>query len=60
MTTVYVIMGNDYPAGVMDDKDAAEKLCEARMQRQKDSMAKNQYAPRIYWRTYPFELNAIK
>ena len=63
---LFVIMGNDYPAGVMDDEAAAEALCKARMDAQRAELiaqhgeSGKHYSPRIYWRVYPFDLNAIE
>ncbi len=58
---VYVIMGNDYPDGVMTDKSTAEELCELRMDAQKRRKGIKgdpcERGPRIYWRTYEYELD---
>lgn len=53
---VFVVMSNDFPAGVMDDEAKAEAFCKAKMLEQKRCL-KMHMAPRIYWRVYPFELN---
>lgn len=66
MTQLWVIMGNDFPAGVMDDEAAAETLCRQRMDAQKAALIEQHgpsgkhWAPRVYWRAYPFDLNAIE
>ena len=63
---VFVIMGNDVPAGVMDDGEKAEALCKARMAKQRAALIKEHgpsgkhWSPRIYWRAYPFDINAIE
>lgn len=64
--TVYVIMGNDFPDGVVDDEAAAQAICKERMEAQRAQLVKEHgegkgalYSPRIYWRAHAFELNAI-
>lgn len=47
--TVWVLMGNDYPAAVFSD----EKLANEAMERKKRENGEQ----RIYWRLYAFELN---
>ena len=55
---VYVIMSNDYPAGVMDNEVSAEALVETRNETDKNSVeVKNHQRGRIYWRCYEFEMN---
>jgi len=63
---LFVIMGNDFPAGVMDDGAAAEALCKARMAAQRAALiaqhgeSGKHWSLPIYWRVYPFALNAIE
>lgn len=52
MTKVYVIMGNDFPSGVVSNKTKAEKICKNKMDEQK-----KQGPTRIYWRWYKFVLD---
>ena len=56
---LYVIMGNDYPAGVMDNETAADALCQSRMDEQKKGL-KPYEMPRIFWRAYAFDLNELE
>lgn len=56
---LYVIMGNDFPAGVMDDPHDADALCKARMAAQREGL-KPWESPRVYWRFYAFVLNAVE
>lgn len=66
MSRLFVIMGNDFPAGVMDDEAAAEALCKARMDAQRAKLIEEHgpsgkhWPPPIYWRVYLFVLNAIE
>lgn len=48
---VFVIMTNDYPAGVMSDEEAAEALCA------KHNADERARGPRVFWRAYDFELD---
>ena len=63
---LFVIMGNDFPAGVMDDEQKADALCKARMDAQRAELIRlhdesgKHWSPPIYWRAYPFDLNAIE
>lgn len=50
--TVYVVMGNDFPAGVFSTQALADAYCES----QKAEDAKR--GARIYWRVYEYELDA--
>jgi hypothetical protein len=53
---VFVIMGNDFPAGVMQAREDAEKLCAEK--NTADAIAADRdRRGRIYWRYYPFKLN---
>jgi hypothetical protein len=56
--TLYVIMGNDFPAGVMDDEAAAERLCADRNALNDDRRNRRQLS--IYWRVYPYTLNQVE
>lgn len=56
---LFVIMGNDFPAGVRDDEAAAEALCKERNDAERSLRAAYEM-PRIYWRVYPFDLNAVE
>lgn len=58
--TVYVVMGNDFPEAVFDNEPAAEAyiaLLKARDRVEQNSFGRN-YMPRIYWRTYAFEVQS--
>lgn len=58
---LFVIMSNDYPAGVMDDETKAEALVTSRNEADKNMPeVKKHQRGRIYWRSYPFELNAVE
>jgi len=56
---LFVIMSNDFPAGVMDDGAKAEAFC-----RTKNAADKNRTTlegrSRIYWVSYEFTLGLIK
>lgn len=56
---LYVIMGNDFPSGVMDDEAKAAAFCTNRMDAQRDPQHPH-VSPRIYWRYYEFELNKVE
>lgn len=51
---VYVIMGNDYPDAVFSDAGQADRHCEKMRERDR----KMDQRPRIYWRSYPFKVDA--
>jgi hypothetical protein len=55
MTKVYVIMGNDYPAGVLTSKSEAERVCQEKMEDQK-----KKGPVKIYWRWYKFKLGVVE
>lgn len=52
MTKIYVIMGNDFPSGVVSTKANAERIVKEKMDRQKEKGP-----TRIYWRWYKFVLD---
>ena len=52
--TVYVIMGNDFPAGVMLNQAKADKLCKERNEAQKDDTG--QPFALVYWKATTFIL----
>ncbi len=58
---VFVIMSNDFPAGVLDDEKKAEAFVKAKNAAEDDIKFRdriNKGLPgRIYWRSYGFELN---
>lgn len=54
MTTMHVIMGNDFPAGICSSAEKAEEVL-----RQKKEAEGRQGAVRIYWRSYEFEIDAL-
>jgi len=54
---VYVLMGNDYPAAALTDKEEAEALA-ARLNEEDRAEAAKQNRGRIYWRIYDFKMNA--
>lgn len=59
---LFVIMANDFPEGVMDDEAKAEELVKARNDADKiacGEASRQQIRGRIYWRSYPFELNKV-
>lgn len=52
---VFVVMGNDFPESVFETEAAAEKYVEQK--KAADPEHRKQYGgPRIYWRTYEFEV----
>jgi hypothetical protein len=51
MTKVFVVMGNDFPDAVFDNKTTAEEYCSLK------SRGAHKHARRIYWRVYEFTLN---
>lgn len=51
---VYVVMGNDYPAAVYADEDAAATRC--REEAAKNEKRKLDGYGAIYWRYYDFDL----
>jgi hypothetical protein len=51
---MFVIMGNDYPAGICSTEAEAEKYIETKKSDTKDQAF---HAPRIYWRHYDFWLD---
>jgi hypothetical protein len=62
MTKLFVVMGNDFPAAVFSTKKRAEAYCDKRKakdrtddERRGDRLSS---LPRIFWRSYEFELNA--
>ena len=56
--TFYVIMGNDFPAGVFDDEQAAERICADRNMLNDERRKQHQLS--IYWRVYPLTLNEVE
>lgn len=48
---VFVIMTNDYPAGVVSSQEAADELCN------KHNFDEKEQARRVFWRAYDFELD---
>lgn len=48
--SVYVVMGNDYPAAVFATEEAAEAYCVAKRKEPRTS------GIMIYWRVYEFAL----
>lgn len=52
---VYVIMSNDYPDRVFDNKEQADAFCKERMNDPKNCYP-NSTSFHIYWRSYEFEL----
>lgn len=52
---VWVLMGNDYPEAVFASEEAAEAEVKRRMDEQR-AVKPKWAAPRIYWRTYAFDL----
>lgn len=57
---LYVIMGNDFPSGVMSGKEEATDWCNARMDEQRIENNNRSLAnrrPPIYWRSYEFEFD---
>lgn len=54
---VWVVMGNDYPDAVFTTEAAAKAYCE---EQKKKSLYPGTSTPRIYWRTYEFELRDEK
>ena len=52
-TTIYVIMGNDYPSAVFASEERAEAYCDVRKKARKPS----DMGPRIYWRWYKFPVD---
>lgn len=54
MTTVYVVMGNDYPAAVYANERAASERCKVEMAKNGKRQADGYGA--IYWRYYDFPL----
>lgn len=61
MTTVYVIMGNDYPAAVCSKEKVADTLVKKLIkheQKIQDTMKQQRRCcTRIHWRYYDFNLN---
>lgn len=55
---VYVLMGNDYPAAVLDDKAKAHALVEWLEAKARDTRLYPRFpsVTRIYWKIYEFEL----
>lgn len=51
-TTVFVVMGNDYPAAVFTTAEAAEAFCAERR--------KLPSHIRIYWQSYPLPLTGAQ
>lgn len=57
---VWVLMGNDYPDAVFTDEEAGERII-AKLHAKhaaKNEERKASAGPSIYWRLYPFELDA--
>jgi hypothetical protein len=62
--TVYVVMGNDYPAAVFSTEEAAKTYCETATAKHEAEMRKmfgaRGFWPRIYYRPYGFKIDAEK
>ena len=52
---VYVIMGNDFPESVFASEEVAERYVKAKMADPANRHERSN-TPRIYWRSYEFEL----
>ncbi len=57
MSRVFVVMSNDYPDAVFDDKLSAETYCEEENAADKLEVAGPNPRGRIFYRVYTFELN---
>lgn len=55
MSTVYVIMGNDYPEAVFSNEDVAKAFIAKMKPRPGEGTPADPV--RIHWRYYPFELD---
>ena len=55
---VYIIMGNDFPAGVVDSEELADEIV-AKLRAQSKAETEGTRLPSINWRHYDFKLNAI-
>lgn len=56
MATVYVVMGNDFPAAVYSNEQDADARCREEMA--KNEQRKSDGYGTIYWRYYDFPLLA--
>lgn len=56
MSTVFVVMSNDFPDAVFSDEPKAEAYCKKRMDFQREGL-KPYETPRIYYRVYDFEVD---
>lgn len=59
---LFVIMSNDFPAGVMDDEAAAQALVDARNRAEAsaEKTGSTLGRSRVFWRAYAFELNRVR
>lgn len=60
MTKVWVVMSSDYPDSVFSDEETAEAYVKRRREGSSAYSGKidlKDTRPRIYWRSYEFELN---
>ncbi len=55
MTTVHVVMGNDFPEAVFLSIDRANEFIDKK-RAEDDERLKKDRGPRIYWRSYTFEI----
>lgn len=55
--TVWVLMGNDFPAGVFDDEERARAELEYRKDFDAELVRKRSQDKVGYWRLTPFTLN---
>lgn len=52
---IFVIMGNDFPDRVFADEAKADAFCKEKMDEQRVGLKPYEH-PRIYWRSYEFEV----
>lgn len=56
---LWVLMGNDYPVGVFDSEERANRYADQIRKAERDNARRSgQCGPGIYYRSYPFTLNA--
>lgn len=56
---LFVIMSNDFPAGVIDNGEQAKAFCQTKNEADKEQRTRQMRSP-IYWKSYEFDLGVIK
>lgn len=57
MTTVYVIMGNDFPDAVFSTRELADDFIRRKTAEENKACKAGSGLRRIYWRSYQFTLD---